>query len=206
MWGKLTKWWTVGGSPTCSGSKKNGESGDARENSTAMIYVSQYLILLLLLLLSLLLLLLLQVATALLVAGSTLTIWISLFASTSSYSSVVQSARLLAYAVNLRLVPINAHATWCPCCSIDRAMAAKTKTNVITALTTLPQGWVSTCKRQYTPAITTMWTESSWAFPASYTTGSCARAMADNGETKGLITPPSRWVSAQLLYICVTAW
>ena len=41
---------------------------------------------------------LLQVATALLVAGSTLTFWIpwqTSFASTSSCSSVVQSARLL---------------------------------------------------------------------------------------------------------------
>ena len=40
----------------------------------------------------------LQVATALLVAGTTLTVWIpwqTSFASTSSYSSVVQSARLL---------------------------------------------------------------------------------------------------------------
>ena len=36
----------------------------------------------------------LQVATALLVAGFTLTFWIPPFASTSSYSSVVQSARL----------------------------------------------------------------------------------------------------------------
>ena len=36
-----------------------------------------------------------QVATALLVAGSTLAFWIPPFASTSSYSSVVQSARLL---------------------------------------------------------------------------------------------------------------
>jgi len=38
------------------------------------------------------------VATALLVAGSTLTVWISWqtsFASSSSYSRVVQSARLL---------------------------------------------------------------------------------------------------------------
>jgi len=34
----------------------------------------------------------LQVATALLVAGSTLTFWIPPFASTSPYSSVVQSA------------------------------------------------------------------------------------------------------------------
>jgi len=38
------------------------------------------------------------------------------------------------------------------------------------------------------------------------TVGSCARAIADNGETKGLITPPPRWVSAQLLYVCVTTW
>jgi len=38
----------------------------------------------------------LQVATALLVAGSTLTFWIPLFAPSSSYSSVVQSARMLA--------------------------------------------------------------------------------------------------------------
>jgi len=40
-----------------------------------------------------------QVATALLVAGSTLTFWIpwqTLFASTSLYSSIAQSARLLA--------------------------------------------------------------------------------------------------------------
>ena len=36
--------------------------------------------------------------------------------------------------------------------------------------------------------------------------GLCALAMADNGETKGLITPPTRWVSAQLLYVYVTAW
>jgi len=41
---------------------------------------------------------------------------------------------------------------------------------------------------QCTTAITTIWAESSWAFPESYTTGLCAQAMADNGETKGLIT------------------
>ena len=29
-------------------------------------------------------------------------------------------------------------------------------------------------------------------FPESYTAGSYARAMADNEETKGLITPPSK--------------
>jgi len=36
-----------------------------------------------------------QMATTLLVAGSTLTFWTPLFASTSSYFSVVQSDRLL---------------------------------------------------------------------------------------------------------------
>jgi len=36
-----------------------------------------------------------QVATALLVAGSTLTFWIPQFVSTSSYSSVVQGTRLI---------------------------------------------------------------------------------------------------------------
>ena len=35
------------------------------------------------------------------------------------------------------------------------------------------------------------------------TVGSCA--WADNGETKGLITPPPMWVSAQLLYVWVSA-
>ena len=68
----------------------------------------------------------------------------------------------------------------------------KRRQNIITALTTLPQGSVSTRKHQYTTAITTMWTESLWAFPESYTAGLCARAMADNGETKGLIAPPPR--------------
>jgi len=37
------------------------------------------------------------------------------------------------------------------------------------------------------------------------TVGSYARVMADNGKAKGLITPPPRWFSAQLLYVCVTA-
>jgi len=74
-----------------------------------------------------------QVATALPVAGSTLTFWIpwqTSFASTSSYSSIVQSARLLVqlYAANSWLVLINAHVTWWPRCWIEWVMAAKTKT------------------------------------------------------------------------------
>jgi len=39
--------------------------------------------------------------------------------------------------------------------SIDRAMASKTKTEHITALTTVPQRWVSTHKHQYTTVIVT---------------------------------------------------
>jgi len=88
----------------------------------------------------------------------------------------------------------------------ERAMAAKTKTNVITALTTLPQRWVSARKHQCTTAITTMWAESSWAIPESCAARIMRSSDGDNGETKGLITPPSKWVSAQLLYVCVTAW
>jgi len=37
----------------------------------------------------------------------------------------------------------------------------KRRHNIITALTTFPQGWISACKHQCTTAITTMWTLSS---------------------------------------------
>ena len=80
--------------------------------------------------------------------------------------------------------------------------------NVITALTTLPQGWVSARKHQCTTAITKVWTEFSWAFPESYTGNDSwivRSSDGGNGETNGLITPQPRWVSEQLLYICVTA-
>jgi len=45
----------------------------------------------------------------------------------------------------------------------------KWRQNIITALTKLPQGWVSVRKHQSTTGITTMWTECWWAFPESYT-------------------------------------
>jgi len=76
--------------------------------------------------------------------------------------------------------------------------------NIITALTTLPQGWVSTRKHQCMTAITMM-----WAFPESYTADDSwivRSSDSRHGKTKGLIAPPPRWVSAQLLYVCVTAW
>jgi len=54
-----------------------------------------------------------------------------------------------------------------------------------------------------------MWTESSWAFPESYTAEDSwivRSSDGGHGETKGLITPLPRWVAAQLLYAWVTAW
>ena len=45
----------------------------------------------------------------------------------------------------------------------------KWRQNIITVLTTLPQGWVSARKHQRMTAINTMWTEFSWTFPESYT-------------------------------------
>jgi len=65
-------------------------------------------------------------------------------------------------------------------------MEGRTKT--IIALTTSPLRWVLACKHQCMTAIMTVWTESSWAFPESYTTnyiGLGTQAMAGNGKTKG---------------------
>ena len=131
-------------------------------------------------------------AITLLVAGATLTFWIPPFASTSWYSSVVKAlgcscnCRRLAYgSFQLTHMTREDHAV-----QLIEPWRPRRRQNVITALTTLPQGWVSARKHQCTTAITTMWTESSWAFPESYTGGSCARGMAGNWETKGLITPP----------------
>ena len=84
----------------------------------------------------------------------------------------------------------------------------KRRQNITTTLTTLPQGWISAHKHQCTTAIKTMWTQSSWTFPESYTGDDSwivRSSDGGNGETKRLITPKLRWVSAQLLYVCVTA-
>ena len=153
----------------------------------------------------------LQFVTALLVAGSTPTFWIPQFVSTSSYLSVVQalgcshSCRRLTYGLfQLTHMSRDDHAV-----QVIEPWRPKLRQNIITALTMLPQGWLSARKHQHTTAITTMWTESSWAFPESYTADDSSIVRSSDGghgETKGLITPPPRWVSAQLLYVCVTAW
>ena len=84
-------------------------------------------------------------ATALLVAGSTLTFWISPFASTSSYSSVVKALgcscncrRLACDSFQLTHMSRDDHAV-----QLIEPWRPRRRQNIITALTTLPQGWVS---------------------------------------------------------------
>ena len=81
-----------------------------------------------------------QVATTLLVAGSTLAFWIpwqTSFASTSSYLSVVQSARRLANgSFQLTHMSRDDHAV-----ELIEPWRPRRRQNIITALTTLPQGW-----------------------------------------------------------------
>jgi len=87
----------------------------------------------------------LQVATALLVAGSTLTFWIpwqTPFASTSSYSSVVQSAslpdncrRLTHGSFQLMHMSGDDHAV-----ELIESWRTTQRQSIITALTTLPEG------------------------------------------------------------------
>jgi len=131
------------------------------------------------------------VATALLVAGSTLTFWIPLFASTSSYSSVVKAQgcycncrRLACCTFQLTHMSRDDHAV-----QLIEPWRPRRRQNIITALTTLPQGWVSARKHQCTTEITAMWAESSWAFHESYTADDSwiVRSIdGGHGETKGL--------------------
>jgi len=72
-----------------------------------------------------------QVATALLVAGSTLSFCILSFKVLGCSYNCMR----LTYG-SLKLT----HVTWWPRCPNDWAMVAKMKMNIITALTTLPQG------------------------------------------------------------------
>jgi len=78
-------------------------------------------------------------------------------------------------------------------------MAAKTNTEHYYSAHNVATSVSSTRKHQYTTAISTMWTESSWAFPESYTADVMISWIAvrssdgGHGETKGLITSPPRW-------------
>ena len=125
-------------------------------------------------------------AIALLVAGSTPTFWIPQFVSTSSYSSVVQAlgcshnCRRLTYgSFQLTHMSRDVHAV-----QLIEPWRPKQRQN-ISALTTLPQRWFSTRKHQYTTAITTMWTESSWVFPESYTADDRWIVRSSDGGQRG---------------------
>ena len=127
----------------------------------------------------------------------TLTFWIPPFASTSSHSSIVKAlgcscnCRRLAYG-SFQLTHMTREDD---AVQLIEPWRPRRRQNVITALTTLPQGWVSARKHQCTTAITKVWTEFSWAFPESYTGDDSwivRSSDGGNGETKGLITPQPR--------------
>jgi len=64
-------------------------------------------------------------------------------------------------------------------------MAAITKTEHYNSAHNVAQRWVSTRKHQYTTAITTMWTKSSWAFPDSYTADDSRIVRSSDGGQRG---------------------
>ena len=109
------------------------------------------------------------------------TILFQLPTALSSYSSVVQALRC---SHNCRQLAYNSFQL--PSMSRDdhavQLIGPKRRQNIIT---TLPQGWVSTRKHQYTTAITTMWTESSWAFPESYTANESWIVRSSDGGQRG---------------------
>ena len=136
-------------------------------------------------------------ATALLVAGSTPTFWIPQFLSTSSYSSVVQALgclcncrRLVYGSFQLTHMSRDDHAV-----QLIEPWRPKRRHNVIAALTTCHKRefrHVSISARQQSLRCGHNLRRPFLRATLPMRVGSCARAMADNGETKGLITPPSR--------------
>jgi len=137
----------------------------------------------------------LPVATAFLVAGLTLTLWMpgqTLFASTSSYSGLVQRlpAACIMQVASLWLIPVNSHDTCQPCClSLSGVSNGGQKANDIyyrihkfafrVIISTLAQG---------TTLITIVWTESSWAFPESYT--ATENQISNSGQQEDKTSSP----------------
>ena len=100
-----------------------------------------------------------QVATTLLVAGSTLTFgYLRLHPQAHTQASFKVlgcscNCRRLAYgSFQLTHMSHDDHAV-----ELIEPWRPRRRQNIITALTTLPQVWVSSCKHQCTTAITTMW-------------------------------------------------
>jgi len=175
------------------------------------------------------------VATVLLVAGSTLTFWIpwqTPFASTNSYSSIVQSTRLLECKEKQNGKPHSNPSFKAPgCCKRITYglfqlthMSHDDHTVRLIKFRQARQGGQNEDKTLLQRSHKGEFQHVSISgrqrslrcgqnLPCFFlgstllmTVGSCAWAMADKGVTKGLLTPPPLWVSAQLLYVCVTAW
>jgi len=149
------------------------------------------------------------VATALLVAGSTLTLGrLPLHPPARTRASF----KALDCSYNCRHLTYGSfqltHVTWWPCCLIDQASVSHGSQNEDKTLLQHSQRchkgefwYVSISARQQSLRCGQK-QNLSWEL---MTVGLCTQAMADNGKTKGLITPPRKWVSAQL-YVCVTGW
>jgi len=133
-----------------------------------------------------------QVATTLLVAGSTLAFWIpwrTPFVSTSSYSSVVQSVLGCSYNCRrltcglFQLTHMSRDDLVFNWSSSSDPWQPKRRQNITTALTALPQGWVSARKHLCTTYdVDRIFVGLSWELQImSMTVGSCAQAMSDHG-------------------------
>ena len=126
-------------------------------------------------------------ATALLVAGSTLTFWIPLFhppaqtqASFKALGCSYNCRRLTYSSFQLMHISYDDHAV-----QLIKPWQPKWRQNFITTLTPLPQGWVLARKHQCTTAITTMRTEASWAFHESYTADDSWIMRSNDREQQG---------------------
>jgi len=69
--------------------------------------------------------------------------------------------------------------------SLSDPWRPKRRQSMITALTTLPQGRVLARKHQCATAITTMWTESSWAFLRATLPDRALERWRTTGRQKG---------------------
>jgi len=154
------------------------------------------------------------VATALLVAGSTLTFWISWQTLLHPPARTQASFKVLGCLYNCRQPTYASfqlkHVTWWPRCSTDQVRASCGGQNEDKTLLQRSQrrhkgefrhGSISA--RQWSLRCELNLRGPFLRATLQMTVG---RAMAINGKTKALRTPPTRWVSAQLLYVRVTAW
>ena len=154
--------------------------------------------------------------SALPIWGMSLIKFISLRGATALLVAVLQPVASR-WTRKLQLIPINAHVTWGPCSvcigtrSIESAMPGvqREDKNLLQALTTSTVRWVSACERQWTTAITPVWSESLWGLRIAVLATNFEksdRAMAADGTTKAVVSLQPWWVSAPKLCGWVAAW